>query len=89
MSGRLAFEVFIVANFKNALLKFSAFSRFSTRIASPHCVAGMLEHLVLPINCLAMCHHNLGFVLMPSFSLNARLALYALTASRIFQYTDF
>ena len=51
--------------FKNALLKFSAFSQFSTRIASPHCIAGMLEHLVLPINCLAMCHNDLGFVLMP------------------------
>ena len=63
MSGRLAFEVFIVAKFKNALLKFSH-RPFHDFPPEPHCIAGMLEHLVLPINCLAMCHHDLGFVLV-------------------------
>ena len=77
ISGRLALEVSIVANCKKALLNSSAFTMSSVKIRSPHFIAGIWLLLVLPMNCLAICHHDLGLVdVTPSLSLDARFALY-------------
>ena len=85
ISVRPALEVSIVANCKKALLNSSALTVSSVKIRSPHFVAGIWLPLVLPMNCLAICHHDLGLVIVtPSLSLDARFALYVFVSSRIF-----